>query len=148
MQKDGKKEYSTAARSLMLSYLQEHKNRGVPVADLAEYLKKEGHETNLTTIYRYLDKLDAQGSVMKYTSPKGDCTVYQYVEAGGGCAAHLHMQCLGCGKIYHLSCGFMDEISHHILKDHGFVINCRESVLCGYCAACQDSSGSSIQCAT
>ena len=44
-----------------------------------------------------------------------------------------------CGKIIHLECEFMDEISEHILKDHGFKLQCKNSILYGMCSACQES---------
>ena len=45
-----------------------------------EYLKKHDSEVNLTTIYRYLDKLAKDGTVIKYVAEKGCQAAYQYVE--------------------------------------------------------------------
>ena len=65
------------------------------------------------------------------------CIDYQYVEQGKGCCDHLHLQCVKCGRIYHLDCAFMKEISEHIEKDHGFELQCRNSVLYGICKDCK-----------
>ena len=60
------------------------------------------------------------------------------MELGHHCEEHLHLQCVKCGKIIHLECEFMDEISEHILKDHGFELQCKNSILYGMCSACQE----------
>lgn len=55
------------------------------------------------------------------------------MELGHHCEEHLHLQCVKCGKIIHLECEFMDEISEHILKDHG--LNCSAKIqFCMECA--------------
>ena len=94
-------------------------------------------EVNITTIYRYLDRLEKDGTVIRYVSGQGSQAAYQYVEQGKGCCDHLHLQCVKCGRIYHLDCAFMKEISEHIEKDHGFELQCRNSVLYGICKDCK-----------
>ena len=93
--------------------------------------------SSLTTIYRYLDRLEKDGTVIRYVSGQGSQAAYQYVEQGKGCCDHLHLQCVKCGRIYHLDCAFMKEISEHIEKDHGFELQCRNSVLYGICKDCK-----------
>ena len=46
-------------------------------------------------------------------------------------------ECVKCGKILHLDCEFMKEISEHIQKDHGFSLQCKNSILYGICRECQ-----------
>ena len=92
---------------------------------------------NITTIYRYLDKLAKEGTVMKYVAEKGSQAVYQYVEMGHHCEEHLHLKCVSCGCIIHLECAFMDEIAEHILKDHGFTLQCKNSIIYGLCRECR-----------
>lgn len=92
---------------------------------------------NITTIYRYLDKLAKEGTVMKYVAEKGSQAVYQYVEMGHHCEEHLHLKCVSCGCIIHLECAFMDEIAEHVLKDHGFTLQCKNSIIYGLCRECR-----------
>ena len=75
--------------------------------------------------------------MIRYVSGQGSQAAYQYVEQGKGCCDHLHLQCVKCGRIYHLDCAFMKEISEHIEKDHGFELQCRNSVLYGICKDCK-----------
>ena len=49
--------YATASRRKILEYLKSSNDHTVTAADVDEYLKKHDSEVNITTIYRYLDKL-------------------------------------------------------------------------------------------
>lgn len=131
--------YATASRRRILDFLKKNANRAVTAADIDSHLKENDSEVNITTIYRYLDKLAGEGAVMKYVAEKGGKAAYQYVEHGHRCEEHLHLKCVGCGRIIHLECAFMDEISSHIREDHGFELQCKNSVLYGTCKKCQKS---------
>lgn len=128
--------YATANRKKILEFLKENHNRTLTAADIDAYLKSCDSEVNITTIYRYLDKLEKEGTVMKYVAEKGSQAAYQYVEAGHNCDAHLHLQCVKCGRVLHLECHFMHEILEHVEKEHGFVMQCKNSIVYGTCKEC------------
>lgn len=136
----GENSYSTSSRKNMQAYLEMNRDRTVTASDIDAYLKAHNCEVNMTTIYRYLDKLTKEGKVMKYVAEKGSQAAYQYVEHGHHCDSHLHLKCIRCGRIVHLECGFMDEISHHIWEDHGFALQCKNSILYGTCKECREIS--------
>ena len=73
---------------------------------------------------------------MKYVAENGTRAVYQYVGERRHCEDHLHLQCTKCGCIIHLDCRFMDEIAEHVLREHGFSIQCRNSIIYGLCEKC------------
>ena len=129
--------YATNSRRKILDFLKSNSDRTVTAADIDQYLKRNGDAVNITTIYRYLDKLATDGTVMKYVAEAGGKAVYQYVELGQHCEEHLHLKCVKCGCIIHLDCGFMDEIAEHIQKDHGFQLQCTNSILYGICKDCR-----------
>ena len=128
--------YNTAARSRILGFLKENKDRTVNANDILNRLNDQGNDVNITTIYRYLDKLTESGEVMNYTAENGTRAVFQYVGEKQHCEEHLHLQCVRCGAILHLDCGFMDEISEHVMNEHGFRIQCRNSIIYGECSRC------------
>lgn len=132
--------YNTAARSRILGFLMENKDRTVNANDILKVLNDGGNEVNITTIYRYLDKLTESGQVMKYVAENGTRAVYQYVEHNHHCEEHLHLQCTKCGAIIHLDCSFMDEIAEHISLEHGFQIQCRNSIIYGVCRNCLEKA--------
>ena len=133
----GENHYATASRRKILEILKESKDKTVTAAQIGEQLRQMNSEVNITTIYRYLDRLEKDGTVIRYVSGQGSQAAYQYVEQGNGCCDHLHLQCVKCGRIYHLDCAVMKEISEHIEKDHGFELQCRSSVLYGICKDCK-----------
>ncbi|MGN0370930.1 MAG: Fur family transcriptional regulator [Butyrivibrio sp.] len=130
--------YSTIRHTKIMKYLTDNHDKLVTVNDIDEFLKNEGVEVNLSTIYRFLNKLSDKGELMKYVAGKGEMSSFQYI--GGEekhCKEHLHLHCTGCGKIIHLECSFMNEISSHIMNHHGFMLQCESSVLYGLCEDCR-----------
>lgn len=130
--------YATASRKKILEFLKSSSDRTVTAADVDGYLKENDSEVNITTVYRYLDKLARDGTVIKYVAEKGSQAAYQYVEPGRRCEEHLHMKCIKCGKIIHLECHFMKEISQHISESHDFILQCKNSILYGVCRDCKE----------
>lgn len=129
--------YSTKKRTWILQYLEENQDKDISVNDIREFLIENGMEVNVTTIYRYLDKLVEQGVVLKTVHGKKEQATYQYMNGKEGCSHHLHMKCRKCGKIEHLDCGFMSEIIEHVGMQHGFIIDCKESYIAGVCSLCR-----------
>lgn len=129
--------YRTNSRLRIMDFLKQNSDRVVSAPEIAEHLKTEGAPVNKTTIYRYLDKLESEGTVIRYADENGKHATFRLVDSAHHCAEHLHLKCISCGQVFHLDCGFMDEISEHMLKDHGFLIQCKNSVIYGYCAGCR-----------
>lgn len=130
--------YATASRKKILEFLKKSSDTTVTAADVDCYLKENDSEVNITTVYRYLDKLARDGTVIKYVAEKGSQAAYQYVEPGRRCDEHLHLKCVKCGRIIHLECHFMEEISKHISDSHDFTLQCKNSILYGVCRDCKD----------
>ena len=128
--------YSTSNRKKIYKILEQSKGRTITAAEIDEKLKEMDNAVSISTIYRFLDSLQDDGTVIRYASEDGKTTYYQYVETGSGCEDHLHLKCIRCGNIQHLDCGFMEEISEHIQKDHGFTLLCKNSILYGLCSEC------------
>ncbi len=84
------------------------------------------------TVFRALTALSEEGLIRKFSGESGAC--YRYAECGGG---HLHLRCEECGKIIHLDCEFLSEISSHFLREHGFALNSGKTVILGRCESCR-----------
>ena len=111
-----RKPYTTKTRQVILEYMKEQSEVTVSVADIEKYLKEMGIKVNTTTVYRYLDKLCAEHVVIKYPDLNSDKAVFQFAGEEKKCTDHLHLKCIRCGKVVHLDCDFMDEVtcSHHL----------------------------------
>lgn len=132
-----KKEYNTKARKYVLKFLTDNAGTTVSVADIVTFLKEEGISVNFTTVYRCLNKLVSEQKAIKFTQKDGQKAVFQLANHENSCDEHLHIQCVKCGKLMHLDCDFMNEMSEHILKEHGFSIQCEGSILYGTCDECK-----------
>ncbi|MEG1965528.1 MAG: transcriptional repressor, partial [Oscillospiraceae bacterium] len=55
--------YNTKSKQMILDFLQEYSDKTVTVSEISEYLERNDNSVNLTTIYRYLDKLVLQGLI-------------------------------------------------------------------------------------
>lgn len=130
--------YRTKGRQLMLSYLEATKERTVSVSEIQDFMEENGNPVNISTIYRNLDALVAQGQVMKFVSDKGDKSTYRYIEPEHDCHKHLHIQCVKCGKVIHLECDFMKSIEEHVFEEHGISLLCENSILYGVCQSCKN----------
>ena len=133
-----KSEYMTSSRKKIFTYLVEHANTIVSAKNIHTYFEQNGCKINMSTIYRNLDRLEKDGTIIKHMSEDGKTAVYQYESHDKHPNEHLHLQCLKCGKIVHLDCKFMNEISEHVSKHHGFDIQCKNSVIYGICKECKD----------
>ena len=65
-------------------------------------------------------KLAEQGLVQKYVND-GAPACYQYLGENTQCRQHYHLKCLKCGALIHLECAEMQQLSSHILAEHGFL---------------------------
>lgn len=132
--------YSTRSREYIAEYLKNNSDRILSAHDIYYHLESNDMKVNLATIYRNLDRMTCEGTVIKLKSADNDKAVYQYAGHDNCCNSHVHMQCTKCGKIIHLDCGFMKEISEHLMEHHDFTLECKNSVLYGICSQCKKDS--------
>lgn len=129
--------YYTEKRIKILDYLKQHSNEDICVKDIAEHLRKDNNTSvNVTTIYRYLDKLEGEGKVLRHMDENGTKSSFQYINPEDKCCSHLHMKCSSCGRIWHLDCSFMETFQKHIYEHHHFALECKTSMLYGLCEKC------------
>lgn len=139
------KGYSTQKREKIKEFLMDNRNRTVTIQDIMFYLQQEQVEVNITTVYRYLERLAEDGVVLKTVNGKREQASFQYVGDNKECHNHLHMKCSVCGLVFHLDCGFMVQIRDHIMEKHGFDINCEDSYLSGVCVSCRAGAAAEMQ---
>ncbi len=130
--------YNTKARQEILDYLKNSAST-VSAADILRHLEEKGLSVNPTTVYRYLNQLCSEHSIIKYTASKGEKAIYHLIEQNQHCTEHLHLKCTKCGRIIHLDCGFMDEFKDHLQGHHHFQLYCEGNLLYGICNSCSSA---------
>lgn len=129
-------EYKTKVGEGIFAYLESKKDIALSVMDILGHLENIGVKTNITTVYRQLDKLIAAKKVIVHQAKDGKKGLYQCIAGAEKCLSHLHIQCTECAKIIHLDCGESKEFTDHITAEHGIVLDFSKTVIYGLCAEC------------
>ena len=132
--------YSTRQKRELLKFLEERSLQHFSVDAVAFEKQEKGEKIGRSTVYRTLEQLAEQGSVRKYPGVQG-ITQYQRVEDAARCDDHFHMMCSRCGNLMHVDCELMRVMSDHLMKDHGFALDPRETILVGVCEKCRSKGG-------
>lgn len=89
-----------------------------------------------SSLYRQLSALCDEETVRKFRNEERGCSVYQYIGGSCSCRDCFHAKCLRCGRLEHLDCGDSVVFARHLMAEHGFAIDCGQSVLYGICRKC------------
>ena len=132
-----KKVYRTEGRDRLIGYLSQHPDRQFTTEELCVAVNGDA-SSGKSSIYRRLSRLCEEQVVRKFRNDDLDMNVYQYVGSNCDCSRHFHEKCTSCGKIQHLDCSDSVSFALHLLNEHGFEIDCGQSILYGICADCRE----------
>lgn len=138
MESNEKGAYRTKQREIILDYLKKCQDGHVTIDEVTDHLKSEGNKVGRTTIYRYMEKLADEGFLRKYYIEEGVGACYQYQgNSESACRSHFHLKCVKCGRLFHVSCDFLQQIEEHVYEHHHFLVDNSKTVLYGICEVCQ-----------
>lgn len=132
--------YQTKQKTQVLTYLEAHAAEHITAAELVFALNAEGAAIGSATVYRQLEKLEAEGLVRRYALDDRGSACWQYAGAeakAGTCHSHFHLKCTVCGTLFHLNCDHLHEIAYHVAAEHGFEIDPARTVFYGVCEKCR-----------
>ncbi len=135
-----KSTYKTKAREVIIAYLKDHPEQRFTAREIYEAVCAGEVEVNRTTIYRNLDRLCANGELMRFKEPNQDAWYYQYSTEHDHCNKHMHAQCGACGKIFHLDKPFVDAFNDGMLKEYGLDVSPADTIILGTCSKCRRKS--------
>ena len=136
--------YNTRQKRELMRFIQGRSQENFSVDEALFELRERGEKIGRSTVYRYLELLAEQGNVRKYQNAHG-VTQYQHVENAADCDEHFHMMCSRCGRLMHVNCSLMRQMSEHMMNDHGFKLDPRETILVGLCRNCQGEGGEAVE---
>ena len=130
-------EYATEQKKMLSDFLQTNAQRAFSVDELVEEMRRTYGEgaPGTSTVYRLMTRMGEEGTVKRFVKGHSRHFVYQIV-GGAHCRSHLHLKCIGCGKLLHLDERVSDELLARIRANSDFSVNEAETVLFGQCAAC------------
>ena len=126
--------YSTQQRKTLLHYLSEHPDEHLSTRQIAAAL--EDKKISLSSIYRNLAELAAEGKLRRCARTGTREIFYQYADAAP-CRGVLHMTCTQCGQTFHLSEKTAALLTAQLDAQEGFALDCGETVLFGVCKNCR-----------
>ena len=139
---NGKTSYRTLQKEKVLDTIRKRAGEHLNAMDIYQSLKNQGVKIGLTTIYRHLEKLTAEGVVVKSVIDENTPACFEY--CGNEVHHHhedcYHCKCIRCGKLIHLHCEELNEIGEHLFKEHKFKLNSMRTVFYGVCDECSQGS--------
>lgn len=119
-----KAQYQTRQRNELLDFLQEHTGTHFTAAEIQKQLKDVGISIGTATIYRQLEKLTDEGSVVKYVNGPGTSACFEYLppEDQEEPEEEFHCKCVRCGTLMHIECKELAGIGSHLLEHHHFLM--------------------------
>lgn len=129
------KQYNTKQREVILRCLSQNTDRHLTADEISALLAKSDCKVGKATVYRYLERLTDEGKIRRYMSDSGGSACYQMID--DSCHEHFHLKCIGCGRIIHVECDFLSEMSDHLMNDHSFEIDVSRITIYGRCENCR-----------
>ncbi len=123
--------YKTRQKEEVLRFFEEHPDECFSAKDIIDSPFVRVGEA---TVFRCLTRLTEEGLLRKYTGVGG--ALYQ-LSSSESCKGHFHLKCTGCGRVEHLDCSVIDDMSRHIAEEHSFSVDISRTVIYGLCAVCR-----------
>lgn len=130
--------YKTKQQELLLSCFKAMQGRHFTAEDVSAYFQKKNISIGIATIYRQIEKFVAMGVVQKYFLGEQNAACFQYM--GEEChkeVSHFHLKCEKCGTLIHLECHDLEQLSSHLMAEHGFALDPFRTVFYGLCENCR-----------
>ena len=127
--------YQTEQKKLLLDFLSKNRDRSFTIDEITAGIEKGGDTLARSTVYRLASKLEGEGVIRRFVKADSRSASYQ-LAACEHCEAHLHLKCVGCGKLVHMDESISDELIRKIRATSAFSVDEEESVLYGKCSTC------------
>ena len=129
--------YKTKPRNIIIEYLKKNADTRFTAKDIVSELNKGSERVDRSTIYRNLERLCIEGTIVKYKESGVNATCYQYSEEHGACHSHIHAECEKCGRIFHLDNSIFADAEKRMKSEYGIDIDYGKTVIIGLCENCR-----------
>lgn len=130
--------YQTNQKKALIAFLSAHSDRAFTIEEIVAEMTAEScfaASPGKSTIYRLLPPLVESGAVRRFSQRAGRKAAYQIV-GGEACHCHMHMKCLHCGRLFHMSDRESAFLQQQVQEDTGFTLDLTETLFYGSCANC------------
>ena len=124
--------YNTQKNREIIEFLKENKDRAFCAEEISRALNSD--QKGKSTVYRQLKKLVENGNVKRLADAETRRVTYQYLDKVS-CSCHLHLKCVVCGKLIHMSDSISASLKSILLSCENFTLD-QSSLLLGKCSDC------------
>ncbi len=124
--------YNTKQKDLILNFFKKNEGNLFFAKEIVDKLNNNEINIGLTTIYRFLDNLVQNNTIIIFHGDFGK--KYGYFPCHSD--LHYHLICTKCGDILHVDCNYFNELEKHLINNHNFKLNSKEIFLKGRCKKC------------
>ena len=128
------KNYNTEQKKRVIDFFYRNRDRHYTIAEISDAVAENG--AGKSTVYRHVSDLLKNGVIRRFETGESRQFVYQFADANDSCDRHYHLKCVKCGRLIHMECVHLDDVSAHIKAEHDFVIGSGRAVLYGECVSC------------
>ena len=128
------KRYQTRTRRMLEDFFAAHPHVCFTARDI---IADPGLELSAPSVYRLLTTMTQDGVLERIAAKDGEGAAYRFRE-GHHEEGHFHLKCESCGETLCADCDFLGEMEEHFVKEHGFSISPRNTVLYGTCQKCRE----------
>lgn len=127
--------YQTGQREILYDFFNEHPHQQFSAKEIAQALSEES--ISVSAIYRNLAAMSEDGTLRCFVKPGSREKQYQFVNSSA-CKDCIHLSCIRCGKIFHMSKNTMDLLLGNLTLTEGFQLSKSQTIMYGTCKKCTD----------
>ncbi len=133
--------YQTQQKKELVAFLEKHRDESFTIEELAVAMARDEDVLSppgQSTIYRIMPRLLEANIVKRFNTGTGRKAAYQIV-GGEHCHSHMHMKCLSCGKLLHMSDHESEAMMQIFRQNNRFTLDLTQTMLFGTCSDCTQS---------
>jgi len=136
----GKRRIRLTRQRRVILQVMDDAEQHLDVDQILERAQKIDSGVALVTVYRTIDLLKKEGLIdeLDLLHLRGDRHYYET----HGPRDHIHVACLGCGKVREFESRLYEQLKQQIARDFDMKVTVSRTEVGGYCAECLGKSSS------
>ncbi len=134
----GKRRIRLTRQRRVILQVMDDAEQHLDVDQILERAQKIDSGVALVTVYRTIDLLKKHGLIdeLDLLHLRGDRHYYE----SHGPRDHIHVACLGCGKVREFESRLYEQLKQQIARDFNMKVTVSRTEVGGYCAECLEKS--------
>lgn len=128
----------TKQKLIFKQFLENNRGREMTVAEMSEQLEKTGVKIGIATVYRAVNRLEAEGILVRIVNGSAAKTSYKYAGNENSVRSIHRAFCTSCGKTAELGFKFTEKIDLNVSDTTGFSIADHQMMFYGLCPDCKN----------